>query len=208
MIVGHGPLREVIECLLLALHTGNEALARSVLEGRFRSGRPDDPFFAPTRKWLEQLDAQGGLESWMRDAGRAGIEDRVVLTGYLDHRRLRHLFGCCDVAVFPSLVPEAGPLVFLEALASGVFPIGVYTAGIAAHIDALQGVVPPPVTELMKLRNDPAHLVADIISNVVAALRTGPGHATEMRRATIARHDWSIVARTLAARLEREATAG
>ena len=43
----------------------------------------------------------------------------MIFTGYLTHRELRHLFPCCDAAVFPSLVKEAGPLVFLEALASG-----------------------------------------------------------------------------------------
>ena len=48
----------------------------------------------------------------------------MIFTGYLTHRELRYLFPCCDVAVFPSIVAEAGPLVFLEALASGVSPLG------------------------------------------------------------------------------------
>ena len=54
--------------------------------------------------------------------------DQVVFTGYLNHDALRHLFPCCDVAVFPSLIPEAGPLVFYESLASGCVPLGTYFA--------------------------------------------------------------------------------
>ena len=47
-------------------------------------------------------------------AGRRLVRsDRAIFTGYLKHRELRHLFPCCDAAVFPSLVKEAGPLVFL-----------------------------------------------------------------------------------------------
>ena len=57
--------------------------------------------------------------------------ESVVFTGYLTHRELRHLFPCCDAAVFPSVVAESGPLVF-EALASGCFPLGTYFAGMAA----------------------------------------------------------------------------
>jgi glycosyltransferase involved in cell wall biosynthesis len=43
----------------------------------------------------------------------------VVFTGHLEHNALCHLFPCCDLAVFPSIVAEAGPLVLIEAMASG-----------------------------------------------------------------------------------------
>jgi hypothetical protein len=46
---------------------------------------------------------------------------------------------CCDVAIFPSVVAEVGPLVFLEALASGAFPLGTYFAGMAASINSVAG---------------------------------------------------------------------
>ena len=38
------------------------------------------------------------------------------------------------MALFPSVVAEAGPLVFLEAMASGCFPVGTYFAGMAVSI--------------------------------------------------------------------------
>ena len=102
-----------------------------------------------------------------------------------------------DKVVFPSLVVEAGPLVFLEAVASGAFPIGVYQGGVAANIDALSGRVPDDVLALMKLRQDPEHLIPDMVSNVVGALRLGRRHAARLRRIVAGRHDWSAVARTV-----------
>ena len=53
------------------------------------------------------------------------------------HHELQHLFPCCDAGIFPSIVKEAGPLVFLEALASGCFPLGTYFAGMKASIDGI-----------------------------------------------------------------------
>ena len=84
-----------------------------------------------------------GLDAYFAAGRRHVRRDRVIFTGYLTHRELRYLFPCCDAAVFPSLVREAGPLVFLEALASGAFPLGTYFGGMKASIDALADALPP-----------------------------------------------------------------
>jgi glycosyltransferase involved in cell wall biosynthesis len=137
------------------------------------------------------------LDEYLRAARKTRVSERVIFTGYLTHRELRYLLPCCDVALIPSLVAEAGPLVFLEALAAGVFPIGVYAAGLAASIDALGGMLPPAVLELMKLRGEPEHLVPDIVSHVPGALRLGRVHATRLRRAVVESHDLDTVGGTI-----------
>ena len=63
----------------------------------------------------------------------------VVFTGYLTHNELQFLFPCCDVGVFLSVVNEANPLVFLEALASGCFTLGTYMGGMAMKIEGTSG---------------------------------------------------------------------
>ncbi len=203
ILVGHGPLRGPLERMLEALQSGDRDRLYEVLSGRDGGVAGDDDPLRHARYYVERLEARGELTRYLKAARQGGIGRRVVLTGYLTHRHLCHLFPCCDVAVFPSLVPEAGPLVFLEAVASGVFPLGTYFAGMAANIDALSRVVPSAVSDVMKLRREPEHLASDIASHTVRALRIGRAHAERLRRSVIRRHDWSTVAGTLVKTLNR-----
>jgi glycosyltransferase involved in cell wall biosynthesis len=189
--------------LIEALQEGDRDSLREVLERRDGGVAGDEDPLLHARQYVDQLEAKGKLEPYLEAARTMAIARRVVFTGYLTHRHLRYLFPCCDVAVFPSLVPEAGPLVFLEAVAAGVFPLGTYFAGMASNIDALSRVVPAAVSGVMKLRRDAEHLAADIAAHSVQALRLGPAHADRLRRAVIRRHDWSIVAETFLKTLNR-----
>lgn len=197
LVVGHGPLREPLEALLWALDTGSRQLLDDIVGwGRHLEGAPEPEPFEHLRHFLDGLAAAGELDDYWETARRLHVSERVIFTGYLTHRELRHLFPCCDVAIFPSIVAEAGPLVFLEAMASGVFPMGIYFAGMGASIDSVAPAVPAEVLERMKLRQDPRHTVADIVDNVVAVLG-GPGraHAAALRRVAEERYDWTAVGR-------------
>ncbi|MDQ3995936.1 MAG: glycosyltransferase, partial [Gemmatimonadota bacterium] len=121
-------------------------------------------------------------------------------TGYLTHQELQHLFPCCDVGIFPSIVKEAGPLVFLEALASGCFPLGTNFGGMKASIDAIADLLPPHIVDAMRI--DPTHVVADIARKGSAALRMGVRYKDVLARAAQDRHDWTSVGRKLARELE------
>ena len=81
------------------------------------------------------------LDAYFETTQRVICPERVIFTGYLTHAQMKYLMPCCDVAIFPSIVPEGGPLVLLEALASGCFPLGTYFAGMAAHIDSVAGTL-------------------------------------------------------------------
>jgi glycosyltransferase involved in cell wall biosynthesis len=200
IVVGHGPLRELLEALLWALEAGAAALVRaiadwgSVLEDRATPLEHLRLFFA-------DLEERGALDGYFEIARKVVRPERVIFTGYLTHAELKHLFPCCDVAVFPSVVAEAGPLVFLEALASGCFPLGTYFAGMAASIDAVADALPAEHAALMKLTVDPARKVAEISDKTAGALELDGRHKEALRDAVTARHDWRKVARRLAAEL-------
>jgi glycosyltransferase involved in cell wall biosynthesis len=201
VIVGHGPLREVLEAFLWALEHGDRTLAENIVRwGSALEGREAKPF-EEIRLYFDELAARGELDGYFRTAERVIRPARVIFTGYLTHAELKHLMPCCDVAIFPSIVPEAGPLVFLEALASGAFPLGTYSAGMAASIDSVAGELPAEDAALMKLSPDPSRTVADIVANTGKALALGRRHANRLRRAVMARYDWVEVARRLAAEL-------
>ncbi len=201
IVAGHGPLREAMEAFLWALEHGERGLARNIVTwGTALEGSEATPF-EEVHLFFAELDARGELEGYFETARRVVQRERVIFTGYLTHRELKCLFPCCDVAIFPSIVAEAGPLVFLEALASGCFPLGTYFAGMAASIDSVTGGLPPGDAALMKLRNDPSCTVADIVANTAGALALAGRHKKTLRRVVVERYDWLSVARKLATQL-------
>jgi glycosyltransferase involved in cell wall biosynthesis len=100
------------------------------------------------------------------------------------------------VAVFPSVVKEAGPLVFLEALASGAFPMGTYFGGMKASIDEVARFLPPGAAEPMKLDPDPERTVADLVRHFPVALEVGGLHKEALRQVARERFDWTSVTNT------------
>jgi glycosyltransferase involved in cell wall biosynthesis len=206
VVVGHGPLREPLEAMLWALEHGERALfAEIVARGRELEGDPEgeggSTELTKVARFLDGLRERGELDAYF-DAGRRHVRrDRVIFTGYLTHAELRYLFPCCDAAVFPSVVKEAGPLVFLEALASGAFPLGTYFGGMKASIDSVATVLPPEAAEAMKLDPSPERTVADIVRHVPIALEMGERHKEALFRVARDRYDWSSVSRTLSEEL-------
>jgi glycosyltransferase involved in cell wall biosynthesis len=205
IVVGHGPLREPMEAFLWALEHGERTLAENIvgwgrtLEGG--SADEEDAELMRVRLFFDALEQRGELDTYYAAARRHLRSERVIFTGYLEHAQLRYLFPCCDVAVFPSVVREAGPLVFLEAMASGCFPLGTYFGGMAASIDAAAAVLPEDVVRWMRLSPTPERTAADIASHVPAALEVAPRHGATLAQLARERYDWRSVSTKLAAEL-------
>jgi glycosyltransferase involved in cell wall biosynthesis len=204
LLVGHGPLREPMELFVHALEHGDRHLVEQVVaHGRFLEGDPEGASasreLGKVRAYFDDLEAAGKLDEYFELARRHVRRDRVIFTGYLTHHELQHLFPCCDVGIFPSVVKEAGPLVFLEALASGCFPLGTYFAGMKASIDGIADMLPGEVVEAMKL--DPFNTTADIVKNVKRAMHFGVRYKDVLSRTAQARFDWVSVGEKLAREL-------
>lgn len=202
---GHGPLREALEGFVWALRNGELSLVETIVEwgsaledgaSEYSAPKP----FTEARRFYDQLAARGELDKYFEEARRLSA-DRVIFTGYLTHRELRYLFPCCDIAIFPSVVAEAGPLVFLEALASGSFPLGTYFAGMAASIDSIADSMPVEDAKLMMLNAGENQTVGDIATKAPAALSLGDRHKATLREIAELRYDWKNIARKLALEL-------
>ncbi|MDB4881417.1 MAG: hypothetical protein JWL95_183 [Gemmatimonadetes bacterium] len=206
IVVGHGPLREPMEAFLWALEHGDRALAERIVDcGRMLEGDPDgvssgSQALSKVRSFWDDLAARGALDDYFALAREHVRADRVIFTGYLTHEELQHLFPCCDAGIFPSVVKEAGPLVFLEALASGCFPLGTYFGGMQASIDAIAELFPEHIAAMMKL--SPHDTVADIVTNVLDALHFGVRYKDVLSRTAQARYDWTSVAGKLVRTLD------
>ncbi|HJQ69410.1 MAG TPA: glycosyltransferase [Blastocatellia bacterium] len=197
IVTGHGPLREPLEALLWALRNGHRALAEEITRrgSELEGGPPKE--LKEVREFFDRLELSGQLDGYFEKAERYIKADSVIFTGYLTHRELCYLFPCCDIAIFPSIVAEAGPLVFLEALASGCLPLGTYFAGMAASIDSVASVLPPKDAELMKLSADAARTVDEIARKASEALFISGKHKEALRKVAVEQYDWQNVARRL-----------
>jgi glycosyltransferase involved in cell wall biosynthesis len=205
IVVGHGPLREPMEAFLWGLEQGDRALVERIVEcGRLLEGDPDgsggSQALGKVKWFFKDLEERGELDDYFALAKEHVRAERVIFTGYLTHHELRHLFPCCDAGIFPSIVKEAGPLVFLEALASGCFPLGTYFGGMKASIDAIAGQLPAEIADTMKL--DPLNTVQDLVTNVGRALRFGVRYKDVLSRTAQERYDWTSVGRKLAHELD------
>jgi glycosyltransferase involved in cell wall biosynthesis len=197
VVVGGGRLRELLEAYLIALARDQRRLARHLMEwGEALEGGGPEPFL-PVTQYFDRLDREGRLDAWFDAAIRVLDPMHVVFTGHLEHNSLCHLLPCCDVAVFPSIVAEAGPLVLIEAMASGSYPMGTYFAGMGANIDIAASALDPPQAQYMRLRRAPEHLVEDIATNVVGALGLNGSYRSALRDVAEANYDWERIAQRL-----------
>ena len=200
IVVGHGPLREAMEAMVWALHDGRRDLVELIVtNGRAIDGSADsaagETALDEVRDFYSDLERAEQLNDYYALARRVLRPDSVVFTGYLTHNELRHLFPCCDVGVFPSVVRESGPMVFLEALASGCFPLGTYFGGMKASIDALRDDLPADISEIMKL--DRRKTVRDLTEKIPRAIEESGRYRETLARVARENYDWSSVATIL-----------
>lgn len=202
VVTGRGPLREAMESLVWALANGQRALARNIARwGGELEGEPSQPFEA-VHHFFESRASAGTLDAYFDAAERNLTTRHVVFTGYLDHQALCHLYPCWDVAIFPSMVAEAGPMVLVEALASGSYPMGSNHSGIKYNLDIVADNLPGDDARPMRLGPEPATIVEDIIANTPQALAIRGKYRDELRQAAVEKYSWTRIAEDLARELQ------
>jgi glycosyltransferase involved in cell wall biosynthesis len=122
------------------------------------------------------------LEGFVRAHELTG---RVIFTGPLPLRELGALYSACDVFVCPSLA-EAGPLVTLEAMASGLPIVGTRVGGMPDQIVEGSNGFLVDAGDWMAL----ADRIAFLVDNPGEQARMG----ANSRRRAVAEFDWSSIA--------------
>ena len=127
----------------------------------------------------------------------------VLFTGPLEHRHLVHLLALADVAVVPSIFPEAFGMVAAEAAAAGCPPIVANHSGLAEVARGLEEDYPPGRGGLASFPNGDAAALRKRLEAVLAlegadrdALRAAA------RNAAVERWSWTSVARQILAVVE------
>jgi glycosyltransferase involved in cell wall biosynthesis len=139
---------------------------------------------------------------------RAELEDQamgldVLFTGPLEHRHLVHLLALADVAVVPSIFPEAFGMVAAEAAAAGCPPIVANHSGLAEIARGLGEEYPSGLAALACFPNGDSTALRERLEAVLA-LRGAEREALRgaARRAAVERWSWSSVARQILAVVE------
>jgi glycosyltransferase involved in cell wall biosynthesis len=140
--------------------------------------------FGPARAELE------------REAG-----GRVVFTGALEHRHLRHLWPLADVSVTPSVFPEAFGMVAAEAASCGSPPLVARHSGLASVAERLESEYPSEYRDLASFRRGDAADLRDKLGKILGL----PGEewsqlSAAARRAAVRHWSWERVASLLVSR--------
>ena len=190
VIVGGGAYREVLEALVFAISSSNQALLMDLcakgqdLDRNELSGPWHD-----VQNFLDDPDNLSQILEHGRDLDR-----HVHFLGRLDHSRLCYLFPCADLAIFPSVIPEAYPLVLMESLANGVLPLVSYFSGFRDGVDDLQPFLDESILEKMKLPVDPERRIKTIAENIsgLLAMEELQQIRPQLRKIAVDNYDWAL----------------
>ncbi len=122
LIVGAGEFQPYLERMIDGLANGDREPFEALLKAMNQMA-PDisqNPALYGG-SLMEALQDEKYSEAYFRAGKRA--HKQIILTGFMPHEWLSHLVACSDVAVAPSIFPEAFGLVAVEALASGIIPV-------------------------------------------------------------------------------------
>ena len=122
----------------------------------------------------------------------------TIFTGALEHRHLVHLLPLCDVAVVPSIFPEAFGMVAAEAAAAGVPPVVAAHSGLAEIAAGVGADYPPELSHLTSFPTGDADVLRDRLRELFA-LPDGERRAlgAAARRAVERKWSWPAVAERL-----------
>ena len=151
---------------------------------------------------LVGLDAKAVIVGFgdYRSELEALAPERTLFTGPLEHRHLAQLLPLCDVAVVPSIFPEAFGMVAAEAAAAGVPPLVARHSGLAEVAEGLEAAYPPERAPLTSFTNGDVAELRDKLAALLALSdeeRKRLGEAA--RRAVVDRWSWTSVAERLLA---------
>jgi glycosyltransferase involved in cell wall biosynthesis len=188
----------------------DEANAERVAEFFFET-RPTVVYFG---KLIENkgvhvlLEALAGLDARAVVVGfgdyRARLEELAppgtLFTGPLEHRHLRHLLPLCDVAVVPSIFPEAFGMVAAEAAAAGLLPVVSAHSGLAEVAAGIGEEVGPEAAPLVSFPVGDARALRDRLAAILALPEERRRELGLSARRAVERHwSWKVVAARLLA---------
>jgi len=184
LVIGAGDFRESLESLIYGLATRNEDIIRYLAQEKDSSIRK---LWQDVMHYLENLQ---NPDEYFSQSFR--LLQQVKFLGRFNHKQLSYIFPISDLAVFPSVIPEAYPLVLMESLANGVLPLVSYFSGFRDGVDELNQFLDASMVDMMKISMAKENRVAQIVDHVSGLLNMGLGQDIRDKLQVIAEsnYDW------------------
>jgi glycosyltransferase involved in cell wall biosynthesis len=121
--------------------------------------------------------------------------ERVLFTGALEHRHLRHLWPLAEVSVTPSVFPEAFGMVAAEAAACGAPPLVARHSGLAEVAEGLEAAYPEEHRALASFKpGNAADLAAKLEAILALPRQEWARLSSAARAAAVERWSWETIA--------------
>ncbi len=153
---------------------------------------------------LKEVDARAVIVGF--GDYRATLEQQaeglpVLFTGPLEHRHLVHLLALADVAVVPSIFPEAFGMVAAESAAAGCPPVVANHSGLAEIARGLDEDYPERLRHVASFPKGDAATLARRLNEILALDEADRAELrAAARQAAVERWSWtSVASRILAA---------
>jgi glycosyltransferase involved in cell wall biosynthesis len=189
VVIGAGDFREKLETLIYALANRDlDIVQHLVTNSADRKGSEVDDLWQDVAFYLEQLEDSDNYYSSARK-----LLTQVFFLGRFNHQQLSYIFPCADLAVFPSVIPEAYPLVLMESLANGVLPVVSYFSGFKDGVDELEQFLDKTLVSRLRISMDKENRVKQLSANIVELLKILQHRDFSDELSTVARnqYDWS-----------------
>ncbi|MPZ71686.1 MAG: glycosyltransferase [Nitriliruptorales bacterium] len=150
---------------------------------------------------LHSLEARAVIAGFgpARTRLEAIAPSRTLFTGALEHRHLAHLWPLADVAVTPSVFPEAFGMVAAEAASCGCPPLVARHSGLAEIAAAVAAAYPPAYGHLTSFDTGSVDDLRTKLSELLALPPPEWGTLSRAARTTAVRTwSWDTVATRLA----------
>jgi glycosyltransferase involved in cell wall biosynthesis len=138
-----------------------------------------------------------GFGDYRRELERSA-PPRALFTGPLEHRHLRHLIPLADVAVVPSIFPEAFGMVAAEAAAAGCPPLVARHSGLEEIAEGLEQAYPAHLRHLASFETaNPVDLAAKLHDLLALPAERREALGAAGRDVAVERWSWAGVAERL-----------
>jgi glycosyltransferase involved in cell wall biosynthesis len=146
---------------------------------------------------LRDLDARAVIVGFgdYRTELEALAPPGTLFSGALEHRHLVHLLPLADVAVVPSIFPEAFGMVAAEAASAGTAPLVARHSGLQEIAEGLESEYPPEYRDLTSFVSGDVDDLTEKLRRILALPRGTLAEAA--RRAAVERWSWRSVAQRL-----------
>lgn len=134
ILVGFGSSRSYFEAMIDALNQGGEVGYLNLIAHPECYDSEIDPHSANFFSSLAEKLADSDFARDYFATAKEEIGSAFVFTGFLGHDHLKSIIACSEIAVAPSIFPEAFGLVAAEALSSGIIPVQTNHSGFSEAI--------------------------------------------------------------------------